>query len=86
MTKKSDTVGNAAKESAGLEIPAQKETRKDAEAEYTAAEFAGNAERLFGKRATADLVTAAFRVERKETATLSEAKDIVARFMDKEVK
>ena len=86
MAKKPDTVSNAAPESAEREIPAQKEPRKDAEAEYTATEFAGNAERLFGKRATADLVTAAFRVERKETATLSEAKDIVARFMDKEVK
>lgn len=82
MAKKSETVTDTAER----EIPAQKEPQKDAEAEYTAAEFAENAERLFGKRATADLVTAAFRVENKETATLSEAKGIVARFMSKEVR
>lgn len=60
--------------------------KEPAEAVYAAVEFAGNAARLFGEKATADLVIAAFRLEGKENATLSEAKGIVEKFMNKEVK
>ena len=61
-------------------------TPETAEAAYTVGEFAANAEKLFGKRANADLVAAAFKLERKQTATLSEAKGIVEKFMNREVK
>ena len=57
-----------------------------AEAVYTIAEFAGNAARLFGERANADLVTAAFKVAGRQEATLSEAKVIVEEFMKREVR
>ena len=56
------------------------------EAAYTVNEFAANAEKLFGKRANADLVTAAFKLEGKASATLSEAKDIVGKFINREVR
>ena len=59
---------------------------KTAEPEYTVAEFAGNAARLFGQKANADLVNAAFKVAGKESATLSEAKEIVRKFMNREVR
>ena len=61
-------------------------TSETAEAAYTVGEFAANAEKLFGKRANADLVAAAFKLENKQTATLSEAKGIVEKFMNREVK
>ena len=61
-------------------------TPETAEAAYTVGEFAANAGKLFGKRANADLVTAAFKVGGRQTATLSEAKDIVGKFMNREVK
>lgn len=70
-------------EAAESVTPAAPET---AEATYTVGEFAANAERLFGKRANADLVAAAFKLENKQTATLSEAKGIVEKFMNREVK
>ena len=57
-----------------------------AEATYMAAEFAKNAAHLFGPRANADLVTAAFKVAGRQNATLSEAKTIVEEFMNREVK
>lgn len=56
-----------------------------AEAAYKVAEFAANAEKLFGKRANADLVNAAFKLAGRRTATLSEAKVIVEKFINKEV-
>lgn len=59
---------------------------KAAEAVYEVREFAGNAEKIFGRKANADLVTAAFKISGKTKATLSEAKDIVGKFMSKEVK
>ncbi|MBQ6207253.1 MAG: hypothetical protein IJK52_09245 [Oscillospiraceae bacterium] len=70
-------------EAAESVTPAAPET---AEAAYTVGEFAANAGKLFGKRANADLVTAAFKVGGRQTATLSEAKDIVGKFMNREVK
>ena len=86
MARKPDNVGDTTPETVVKET--RKETQKPAEAEtaYTAAEFAQNAARLFGTRATADIVTAAFRVDGKETATLSEAKKMVEQFMNKEVR
>ena len=59
---------------------------KTNEAVYEVGEFARNAERLFGKKANADLVVAAFMVANQIKATLSEATDIVSKFMSKEVK
>lgn len=57
-----------------------------AESVYTVEEFASNAAHLFGERATADLVTAAFKVAERQDAALSEAKGIVEQFMNKEVR
>ena len=57
-----------------------------AEAVYTAAEFAANAARLFGEKASADIVTAAFHMIGRESATVSEAKNIVEKFMSREVR
>lgn len=62
------------------------EVQTPEEPEYTVAEFAMNATHLFGGRANADIVHAAFLVEGRGKATLSEAKEIVAGFMKKEVK
>lgn len=56
------------------------------ESQYTVGEFAANAARLFGAKANSDLVHAAFLVEGISKATLSEAKKIVAGYMQKEVK
>ena len=56
------------------------------ESVYSVEEFAENAGKAFGARANADLVRAAFMVEGKTKATLSEAKDIVRKFMSREVK
>lgn len=60
--------------------------KSDAESVYKAAEFAGNAAHLFGNRANADLVTAAFKVAERQEATLSEARGIVEEFMKREVR
>ena len=56
------------------------------EAEYTVSEFAANAKKLFGDRANADLVNAAFMVNGKGKATIPQAKAMVSEFMSKEVK
>ena len=56
------------------------------ESVYSVGEFAENAKKNFGEKANADLVRAAFMVEGKAEATLSEAKDIVRKFMSREVK
>ena len=62
-------------------------TAKDsAEAAYTVGEFAANAARLFGEKASADIVTAAFHMIGRESATVSEAKNIVEKFMSREVR
>lgn len=54
------------------------------ESKYTAAEFAQNAKELFKTRP--ECVVAALRAAEKETCTLSEAKEIVEKFLKKEVK
>ena len=56
------------------------------DATYSVEEFADSARKNFGEKANADLVRAAFMVEGKTKATLSEAKTIVRKFMSKEVK
>lgn len=53
---------------------------------YPVDEFARCAKKIFGEKANADLVNAAFMVAGKTSATLSEAKGIVSKFMGKEVK
>lgn len=82
MAKKTDTPEGTVPETVKTEAVPQ----TPVEAVYTAAEFARNAARLFGDRATADIVTAAFRVNGKETATLTEARRLVEQFMSKEVR
>ena len=54
------------------------------EIEYTAEELSANSSKLFGVRP--ECVTAALRTAKKEKCTVSDAKDIVNRFMKKEVK
>lgn len=56
------------------------------EAEYSAAEFAVSARVLFGRGATPDCVIAAFRTAGIEKATKGKAKEIVSKFLQKEVK
>ena len=56
------------------------------EAEYSAAEFAASASTIFGKGATPDCVIAAFRMAGVEKATKSKAKELVSKFLQKEVK
>ena len=85
MAKKPETAVETAPENTKHELPVEA-AQKPAEAVYMAAEFAQNAARLFGHRATADIVTAAFRVNGKETATLTEARRLVEQFMSKEVR
>lgn len=62
------------------------EVKTVTEATYSVVEFAESAKKTFGEKANADLVRAAFAVEGKTSATLSEAKGIVSKFMSKEVK
>ena len=60
---------------------------KHQEAEYSAAEFAAaSASTIFGKGATPDCVIAAFRMAGVEKATKSKAKELVSKFLQKEVK
>ena len=56
------------------------------EAEYSAAEFAVSASSLFGLGATPDCVIAAFRMAGVKKTTKSKAKEIVTKFLQKEVK
>lgn len=56
------------------------------EAEYSAAEFAASTSSIFEKGATPDCVIAAFRMAGVEKATKSKAKEIVTKFLQKEVK
>ena len=65
---------------------AETAAKSGTESVYEVTEFAGNAAHLFGERANADLVTAAFKVAGRQEATLSEAKDIVEKFMKREVR
>ena len=54
------------------------------ESEYKVSELAENAKNLFGTRP--ECVTAALKAAEKVTCTVSEAKDIVKAFLEKEVK
>lgn len=51
---------------------------------YTMQEFAQNSKKLFGVER--EVVITAFKMENKLEATLSEAKEIVEKFMRKEIK
>lgn len=53
---------------------------------YTAAEFAAAASKVFGKGTSPDLVRAAFRVAGITSATVKEAKELVEKFANREVK
>lgn len=85
MAKKPETAVETAPENTKHELPVEA-AQKPAEAVYMAAEFAQNAARLFGDRATADIVTAAFKVAGRRNATLTEARCLVEQFMNKEVR
>lgn len=52
--------------------------------EYSVADFAGQAKKIFGT--TPEAVTVAFRVAGKDKATVDDAKDIVKKFLAREVK
>lgn len=54
------------------------------ESTYKISELAANAGKLFNTRP--ECVTAALKAEKKETFTVSETKDIVSKFLVKEVK
>lgn len=67
------------------ERAAQAKTERT-EAEYSAAEFAASVSSIFGKGTTPDCVIAAFRMAGVKKATKSKAKEIVSKFLQKEVK
>lgn len=56
------------------------------EAVYTAAEFAKAAAKVFDKPYSPDIVSGAFKMAGKTTATKAEAAEIVGKFLNKEVK
>lgn len=60
-----------------------KEPKAKQESVYTARELADNARELFGTRP--ECVTAALKAANKESCTVSEAKEIVGKFMKREV-
>ena len=68
-------------------IPEEK-TRKEQENKqesiYTAKEFANNARKLFDTRS--ECVAAALKSAKKESCSISEAKEIIKTFMKKEIK
>ena len=56
------------------------------ESVYTVEEFAANAKKIFGTGIGPDIVNAAFMVSDVKKTTISNAKDIVKKFISKEVK
>ena len=68
-------------------IPEEK-TRKEQESKqepiYTAKELANNARKLFDTRP--ECVAAALKSAKKESCSISEAKEIIKKFMKKEIK
>lgn len=71
------------KENIAIENAGNKEIKKRQESLYTIEEFSQNSEILF--KAKPECVMAALRVGGKENYTLSEAKEIVEKFLKKEV-
>lgn len=53
---------------------------------YSVKELSECAERVFGSKVRSECVVAAFKDAKKESATIGEARKIVAAFMKKEVK
>lgn len=76
-TKSSTTVQTA---------PTVTTTTMRAEERYSAEEFMQAAPKLFGKRCSPYLVLAAFRANKKDSATIAEAQRMVDAFATKEVK
>lgn len=60
-----------------------KKEQKVRESVYTAGEFAANARKIFGTRA--ECVVAALKAAGKSECTISEAKEIVQKFLKREV-
>ncbi|MBQ6091356.1 MAG: hypothetical protein IJL07_08850 [Lachnospiraceae bacterium] len=77
--KDTNTVETAAKQEAKQAVKAEQQ-----ESVYTVAEFAENSDKLFNTKP--ECVVAALRAAEKETCTLSEAREIVDKFLKKEVK
>ena len=61
------------------------ETSNQTEQIYTAAEFANASEIIFGKKIMPECVIAAFKVAGINESTKEEAKDLVDKFLKKEV-
>jgi len=69
------------------EAAVQTETQKDeTESVYSVEELAESSIKVFGLKVRSECVVAAFKSIGKDSATVNEAKEIVATFMKKEVK
>ncbi len=66
--------------------PKKNAVRQPEEAVYTMEEFAVNASKIFGKNVNAACVMAAFKVNGVAKATVPKAKEMVQKFISKEVK
>ena len=66
------------------ETKSQSKQKQVQESLYTVQEFAKNSKKLFGVQR--EVVVTAFKMLNKQRATLSEAKEIVKKFMEKEIK
>lgn len=62
----------------------QKEQKASQESVYSASEFAANAKKVFGTRQ--ECVAAALKAAGKTECTVTEAKEIVGKFLKREVK
>ncbi len=62
----------------------KKEQKITQEAVYSASEFTANAKKIFGK--SPECVTAALKTAGKMECTISEAKEIVEKFLKREVR
>ena len=79
--------GNSTPEGFEAESDAKTEaTVASGEARYTVDEFAAASKTVFGEEYNADLVRAAFFLNRIKEATTTEAKKIVTEYANKEVK
>lgn len=78
------TSKTAATEAAKTIKTAEKTASKQKESTYTAEEFSANAVKLFGTRK--ECVSAALKAAGITTCTLSKARDVVEKFIKKEVK
>lgn len=84
---KNNTQAAEQPEGAAVAAVATQETPQSiSKTEYTAEEFAAAARVIFGNQVTPDCVTAAFRMANIAKATKGQAKEIVSKYLKKEVK